>query len=241
MKSKVFYHGPSVIDGAEIVGVITYDSKNSKTGAGLAQTWIMRADMAPSLAQKTGHDESVCGNCRLRPSLFAPKALGEKECYVITFHAPRSVLAAFQRGSYGPVVERENLPELARGWNVRLGSYGNPSAIPSAVWESLMAEASGWTGYDHLWNHPNPAVRANSKALQRWCMASVDSEESARAAWADGWRTFRTMVPGSPMIDGECRCPASKEAGHLTTCDKCQACSGLFGRGHSSIAIDFHP
>ena len=65
----VIYHGPSAIDGGPIVVIatgLTVGSANSKTGA-MIQTHIMRADVDPLTALRTGADVSVCGGCMHRP------------------------------------------------------------------------------------------------------------------------------------------------------------------------------
>jgi hypothetical protein len=65
----VIWEGPSRLDGAPIVAIATglaRSSSNEKTGP-MVQTWILRQDQAPHVAQRTGADESVCGNCPLRP------------------------------------------------------------------------------------------------------------------------------------------------------------------------------
>jgi hypothetical protein len=67
----IIYEGPSVIDGAPIVAIATgfkSPSSNDKTGT-MIQVWILRADIAPHEAQKTGADESICGDCPMRPLL----------------------------------------------------------------------------------------------------------------------------------------------------------------------------
>ena len=59
----VLYEGPSRIDGAPVVAIacrIADASSNAKTGA-MVQTFIMRQDIAPHEALKTGDDASVCG------------------------------------------------------------------------------------------------------------------------------------------------------------------------------------
>ena len=66
-----FYRGPSMLDGKPIRAVatkITSDSVNEKTGP-MIQVYIMPDDIKPSIAVKTGQDESVCGSCVHRPSL----------------------------------------------------------------------------------------------------------------------------------------------------------------------------
>ena len=90
----VLYEGPSRIDGAPIVAIacrITDASNNEKTGA-MVQTFIMRRDIAPHEALKTGDDSSVCGDCPLRPI-----NKGATRCYVRVYQAPLSVWNAYQR------------------------------------------------------------------------------------------------------------------------------------------------
>jgi hypothetical protein len=111
----VLYDGPSKIDGAPIVAIacrITEASGNGKTGA-MVQTFIMRRDIAPHEALKTGDDSSVCGDCPLRPI-----HKGATRCYVRVYQAPLSVWNAYHRGRYAaPGVDFEValLPELCSG------------------------------------------------------------------------------------------------------------------------------
>lgn len=78
----VLYEGKSMIDGKPIVAIanrITDVSDNTKTGA-MVQTWIMRSDVNPVDALKSGEDESVCGDCKHRPA-------NSGACYVKVFQA----------------------------------------------------------------------------------------------------------------------------------------------------------
>ena len=69
----ILYEGPSMLDrSVDIVCIATgirQPSSNAKTGP-MVQTWIMRQDTAPHDAQRTGEDEAVCGDCKLRPFLI---------------------------------------------------------------------------------------------------------------------------------------------------------------------------
>ena len=62
MKHAIIYKGPSLLDGAPIVVIATYSNRNTKTGH-VVQTYILRADINPLEASKTGADVSICGNC----------------------------------------------------------------------------------------------------------------------------------------------------------------------------------
>src|SRR5579871_6685385 len=61
VKSFVFYDGPSMLDGAPILGIVTGLgwSENSKTGD-MLHTWIIRRDLAPNEAVASGADASIC-------------------------------------------------------------------------------------------------------------------------------------------------------------------------------------
>lgn len=198
----IIYDGPSELDGAPIVCVLT-SSTNRKTGD-MLQTWIMRSDVPPLQASRDGLDASVCGDCPHRWHLGGA-------CYVNLGRAPTAVWQKFARGGY----PTKNPLYIARGRVVRVGSYGNPSAVPAYVWEALLTGARGWTAYEHL-----------SAELAPFAMMSVDSPEQASEAAEQGLRYFRVGPPGSSPAPNEVLCPASEEAGKKTTCAECLLCGG---------------
>lgn len=67
MRGFVVYDGPSAIDGERIVVIVCAleRSRNAKTGH-MVQTYILRADMHPIEAVRTGADVSICGGCKHR-------------------------------------------------------------------------------------------------------------------------------------------------------------------------------
>lgn len=229
----ILYQGPSLIDGSPIVAVavgLTTKSSNAKTGA-MLQTYIIRSRIDPLAAVRTGRDASICGDCRHRGT----KGKG-RTCYVQVGQGPQGVYKAFKRGRYPAFRQTEfnfaRIAELGKGRIVRLGTYGDPAAVPVRIWEALTSQAAGHTGYTHQWMHSND--------LRHLCMASVDTVEEARQAAARGWRYFRVDMTG--VIggqNGEVLCPASKEAGKKLTCSQCLACGGADGR-RSSIYIPAH-
>jgi hypothetical protein len=216
----VLYEGPSRIDGAPIVAIacrITEASGNAKTGA-MVQTFIMRRDIAPHEALKTGDDSSVCGDCPLRPIHKGPT-----RCYVRVYQAPLSVWNAYQRGRYampGVDFDAALLPELFEGLSFRIGSYGDPAAIPASVWKTATRKVKNRTGYTHQWR------RRIGVGLKDLCMASADSESDVATATAKGWRTFRVRKHDAPTLATESICPASKEGGQRVQCDTCGLCKG---------------
>lgn len=210
------YRGPSLLNGKPIVAIATLHSKNVKTGD-MIQTWIMSATESPSEAIKSGSDESVCGSCPHRHSTGGA-------CYVIPWQGPGRVYDSWKKGRY-PVATRRHIKRLT-GRALRLGSYGDPAAVPLSVWKPLLDVANIATGYTH-----QPAGD-----LMQYCMASADSEEDAKNYQSKGYRTFRVKSPEDPLMASEVLCPASVH--DQIQCVDCQICSG--GYQGVNVAIDAH-
>jgi hypothetical protein len=234
----VLYEGPSAIDGMPIVVIATgfaSKSDNAKTGD-MIQTWILRSDIAPHHAVKSGSDVSICGYCPHRPSLKATiLAAGQAfvPCYVKTFQAPLSVYGAYKRGIY-PKASTADIARLCEGRMVRFGSYGDPYAAPIDVWQAAASTAAGWTGYSHQWRIAPPA-------WARLVMASADSLIDMADAHDLGFRTFRVTAKPFENVKGlETICPASKEKAAVTNCATCRACMGTASKARVSVQIARH-
>jgi hypothetical protein len=223
----ILYRGPSMLDGSPIVVIATgiaKGSRNGKTGD-IVQTWILREDMSPHDAVQSGADASICGACPHRGQIVDGRNVN-RSCYVTIFQAPRNVWQSYHRGIYRDYQEGD----LA-GRKVRLGAYGDPAAVPASVWESVLATASGWTGYTHQWREHD--------ALQAYVMASCDTMQDYIDAKTAGWRTFRVRAATDPMASLEIKCPASAEAGKRTSCASCLLCGGT-SKLAKDIAIIAH-
>lgn len=217
----ILYEGPSMINGAPIVAIVTgttRKSKNAKTG-NMLQTWILSAAEVPTEAVKSGSDKAVCGGCRFRPKLRGG-------CYVNVGQAPQRVFAAWKRGNY------PKLPgaHVVAGRMLRLGAYGDPTAVPLAVWTPLVEAAAGHTGYTHQWRAKK--FQGFSDMLQ----ASVDMPEDLAPAIELGWGTFRVrLVEESGLnLPGEIDCPFYARK---INCHDCGLCDGARG---NNIAVDAH-
>ena len=222
----IIYCGPSLLDGKPIVVVaITKESKNSKTG-NMVQTYILvDNDQLPVANYQTLADESICGDC--------PHRRGKGgACYVNVGQGPTIVTKGIARGIYP--MNKYAASRACRGRAVRLGTYGDPAAVPADVWRLLLLESKSHTGYTHQWK----SGKANH--VQEWCMASADSEEDRTQAKVAGWRTFRIRTENELLQAGEFTCPASKEAGYRKLCVDCTACSGGFNPRKADPAIVVH-
>jgi len=210
------WEGFSLLDGSPIAVVALLGSSNRKTGD-MVQTYIIRRDMKPTEAVRTGADAAICGDCKHRP-------FNGGACYVVVAQGPTVVWKGLVAGKY-PRKDAAEVGRMVAGRMVRLGTYGDPAAVPFHIWNELVAHAAGRTGYSHQWRNETLPL-AHRQAIARLTMASVDNLEEAQQARAQGLRYFRIRVASEPVQRGEFVCPASDEAGKRKTCATCGACSG---------------
>jgi len=226
MKHAIIYNGPSLLDGKSIVVIATYSNRNTKTGH-VVQTYILRSDINPLEASKTGADFSICGNCPMRGEVTTDpqrKQAKGRKCYVNLGQGVLIVYKSYERGVY----QKGSARDMGRGRFVRVGTYGDPAAVPSEVWDELLSECETWTAYSHQsgWR-PDIA------------MQSADTHAQAIAHWKAGRRTFRVIADlGDIDKANEALCPASKEAGRRVQCTACKLCRG--SSNAKSIAIVEH-
>lgn len=229
------YEGPSEMDPSVQIAVIVNrvfgNATNAKTGA-MAQSFVLRTDMKPNEAVKSGQDHAICGMC--------PYA-GGKGCYV-SMKMVCSVYAAYKRGSYIKASPETvgtlcaSLVEIGMLDGFRAGSYGDPAAAPVAVWEAMMLPVrtvGGKTsGYTHQWAEKYAYQgRTADPGFKRLLMASAHGVSDAAAANEAGWRAFTTFSALEDLKEAPrmAMCPASKEAGFRRTCATCggqAACNG---------------
>lgn len=225
----IIYEGPSMLDGSPIVVIATGfadESLNEKTG-NMIQTWILRADMSPIEAAQSKADKAICGSCPHRGESYETRS-----CYVKIWQAPSAVYGAYKRGSY-PKMDLADLGWLFAGRPLRLGSYGDMTATPLWLVDTIASAASYVTGYTHQWRNVD-------HGYSKWLMASADSAADRFTARAFGYRTFRVRSASESVGNKEIVCPASKEAGQRSNCAKCKMCGGRSGNAKKDIVIMAH-
>ena len=231
--AAIIYDGPSLIDGTPIVVVATYSNRNRKTG-GVLQTYILVRDTDPRDANKQGSDFAICGECphRGKPTSDPTRKLAaERSCYVVIGQGPLNAWKSYKRGNvYPPVSGHAAIAALGSGRTVRLGTYGDPAAVPSYIWESLISDARAHVGYTHQSGISSADVRSDM------CMTSADTLEDAQAAWARGERTFRVVSDYADMAPNEIACPSERGV----QCADCRLCGGTSVSSPKSIAIAVH-
>ena len=218
----IMYEGASLLDGAPIVVVATLASANAKTGD-MVQTWIIRTDLAPVEAVKSGQDAAICGACPHRPSLNGA-------CYVNVGQAPSSIYKSFLKGNYAKFNAVDHA-HLLQGRAIRFGAYGDPAAAPVNVWAEMAELASLTTGYTHQRAH-----KAFNSALLDYVMLSADTPRQALAAHAQGLRTFRVRTEDSPLLENEIECLSDSKGLNCIDCGLCDSATAE----QVSIAVTIH-
>ncbi|MDY6902754.1 MAG: hypothetical protein SWZ49_32485, partial [Cyanobacteriota bacterium] len=186
--SYVVWEGASLIDGSPIVLILTgfvNHTSNRKTGY-LLQSWIIKQNILPTEAAKKGFDKAICGDCPMKLSRLG-------SCYV-NLAVTNNIYRKYETGAY-PYFSKNEIEVLKRyRYPIRIGSYGDPIAVPFDVWEPIISASGKHTGYTHQWFRNDCDLR-----WQKYLMASVQSESEARIAQNKGWRTYRIMTPDAPL------------------------------------------
>lgn len=197
-------------------------STNRKTGD-MVQTYLLDRDTLTSEPKVFGAKCSAC------PMV--------NKCYVsrdkMSVRRALTKLLGDERTSYAHAALADVLPLLS-GRKVRLGTYGDPSALPLSDLKAVVNSAQGHTGYTHFW-------REIDTDYSRYLMASVEDSSAELLAQGLGYRTFRVITKETTeravsSVAVEC---LNSSAG--LTCAECLLCSGTEGKGRRvSIWIDEH-
>ena len=214
--SVVVWKGISLLDNETPIMVtlsgFAKDSDNSKTGA-MCQVAILPIHTKPSDNYRQG-SPSVCGDCKYN---------GGNGCYV-SWHN----LTSHWNSTKGQTpIDMSLSQELVKGLEVRLGSAGDPAAVPVWVWQELLRYAHSFTGYTHQWS------TTHGQQYKDICMASVDSTEERQQAIDKGWNTFLVYDDVEPDVGIRCLASSDKtdKDGLPYQCITCMACNGK-GKKH---------
>jgi hypothetical protein len=210
--SYIAWEGNSLIDGSPIVLILTgfvFPSFNKKTGSEMIQSWILQQEFVPTHAAKEGLEVGICGSCPMRMSEIG-------SCYVNLLGVNR-VYRKYQSGGYSKLSNNEIEVLRRYRYPIRLGSYGDPTAIPLKVWEPIILASGKYTGYTHNWRRTN-------SLWKQYLMASVHSIPEAQEAQNLGWRTFRIIAPDTPLSDNEILCRHTED--DRVQCSTCLLCDG---------------
>jgi hypothetical protein len=141
MKNGIIYQGPSLLDGAPIVVIANYSKSNRKTG-GVVQTYILRADMNPLEASKTGADFSICGDCKHKGTPTTDKTRKtalKRTCYVILGQGVSGAILETKAGRPAPPpgAEARRGREAAEPGRPQGSGPGRPQGVETQSPQSL--------------------------------------------------------------------------------------------------------
>lgn len=201
------------------------DTDNSKIG-NMIQVWFIPMEWVR--AGKMLDDSKVCFDCQHGQSK-------DKTCYVRDGVSNLGLLSKTRKFTriqdklteYSQEIE-SNIITMCTGEKVRFGAYGEPILLGEDLVKKITAVSSGWTGYTHQWMHKS------THWASKFFMASVEGKFMNATAKKLGFRTF---FVGQTDDADHITCPASKEGGKKTKCDKCTLCSGTEGKGNCNIKI----
>ena len=228
----ILYAGPSILDRSPIVCIGTLKTANRKTGS-MIQTWILPQHDDPLEAVRFDRNQGICGDCSLQGTYNQKTGKIERRtCYVTLAHAPLGIWRAWRRGSYAPQ-NTAHARSMINGRQIRLGSYGDPGAIPIRLMRQWVKWASGHTGYTHqIWSQ----TRTRANALAAMLMISTETDAQRIKAQDNGWRTFHVRPDGEPVPDGDIDCPYYT---HRVSCEACLMCNGSDSSA-KSISVPGH-
>jgi hypothetical protein len=174
----------------------------------MIQTWIIRDDVHPVVASRTGADSAICGDCPHRGQYDAigNRVAGTRTCYVMLTPVA-SVYRTLRNNRYDDLsASLDVAADRIAGSMLRLGSYGDPAAIPHDVWTALLAGVAGHTGYTHQWR----AFPEYADIL----MASCDSvaERVQARVWVSGHSASHPRQGGPKSIAKRCALPRNRRA-----------------------------
>lgn len=229
----IFWEGNSRINGKPIIAIVTglfYPSHNPKTGV-MHQSWILARDIHPFEAVQTGQDISICGDCPLRLN----SETGKRLCYV-NIITPSQIYRSYRNGKYKPVTVAVHHDIWFDLKPLRIGAYGDPTAIPVKVWldwlDLLKALKMPWTGYTRRWMLPE------NQEFRSFLMASVFSDAERVQAQLLGWRTYQVIPTGTVLPADAIVCPGSAAGAYAKTCRECSMCRGAAAK--NTIVIEVH-
>ena len=171
--------------------------------------------------------DAVCFDCPFREYL---------KCYTHKYQQYsgflsmlKSIVREFTTLAYIPSVHllEKRIVEISQGRYIRFGTYGEPTLLPVNLVGDMVKVSKSHSGYSHQW--------IKKPEFASYFMASTHSEGQAKQAEKLGFRSF---IATDKPLNGAVVCPASKEAGFKSTCEKCGLCSGdRKGKKHVQILI----
>ena len=229
MKNLILYDGPSAIDGAPVVAILTglvNASRNTGTGD-MLQIYIIRSDMMPEAARHTGADAAMCGACPMRGrvvSLQLARDIAAKLLAKQRAQLRKRIKTAQDKGQDTINIERacyvivSQAPTIIfKAYKRGLYRYATPDeAVKYVSGRALRIGAYGDSAALPVgiveplaavaetvtnYTHSGCYNMSRAKQLARFTMLSADNLKQAERYWQAGARTFRVSSDWQ-LVDG---------------------------------------
>lgn len=189
------------------------------------------AQGTPTMQEFFALDESCCLDCPMSGNQIAKgnglikKNRKPLKCYTHKHYQFMGFLTILRNIKiddvpyYSEEVEQK-IVNMAFGNFIRFGDYGEPSLIPFGLLEKMVIFAKNHTGYTHQ------SHKQFAQPFSKYLRASSHGQK------VEGWKSF-IVVTTKEQYDAidAIPCPASKEMGYKSTCEKCGICNGTDGKG----------
>ena len=229
MKNLIIYEGPSAIDGAPIVAILTglaNASRNTGTGD-MLQLYILRADMMPEAARHTGADAAICGTCPMRGRIVSLDEARDIAATLPTSQRSqliKRIKTAQDKGQDTINIERACYVIVSQAPTIIFKAYKRGlycEATPEQAAQYVLGRALRIGAYgdsaalpigvvdpladaaDTVTNYTHSGCydMSRAKQLAQFTMLSADNLKQAERYWKSGARTFRVSSDWT-LIDG---------------------------------------
>lgn len=199
-------------------------SRNAKTGD-MVQSWVF--DRTKLTAKVFG---AKCEECPMVAQCYVMKGT---QAHNSVRRATLKALGLLSGNTSYKVTTLQQVLPMLSGRPLRLGSYGDPSAIPLDDLRALVSAADGHTGYTHFWRSSDPAYA-------QFLMASVEDLPSEMLAQSLGYRTYRVLRKTESQHEVSERSILCLEKSAGLSCADCLVCSGTSKPNAKNIYIYEH-
>lgn len=212
-----------------ITNLIT-PSRNDKT-RDMIQTYFLRRDqfISPSGNVKTKTSPLFgygCSTCPANKICYVSNTTQTKDKGLGSVRGALFKLLRGEKTSYQFVTWEHALQRVREAEKkLRLGTYGDPSALSVSQIEKLVSATGekGHTGYTHYWRAMIEEYGDLTSPYSHYLMASCETEEDRAIAEANGFRAFIIRPKGAPMPENVTECLNSTEN---KSCLECGLCDG---------------
>jgi len=212
-------------------------SGNEKTG-NMIQSYFLKKDefisSSGEIKEKTSNLFGFgCSTCPAKKHCYVSnttqtkdKGLGSVRRTI--FKLLRGERTTYQFVSFSHAVER--VREANK--KLRLGTYGDPTALQVDQIAELVAASTGHTGYTHYWR------RKENREYRNYLMASCETASQLKRAEKYGFRAFLALPSSASIPANATICPNYT---HGVSCLDCGLCDGKKEEDkRKSIVIELH-